>query len=201
MSASDQGLTSTNGAPVSFTTISPTIALTFVNTPATLIGNGSVIFTGTASTNGTPLTYAWAFGDGLTGNGLNAAHTYSQAGVYTATLTATDGCGFMQVKSIANAVTVYTPAHANFTAAPLSGTRPLTVVFTNTSTGDFTNSWWNFGDGLTSTLTSPTHGYTATGSYTVTLTINGPGGTDTLTVSNAITVKRFRVMLPLIIRP
>jgi PKD repeat protein len=65
-----------------------------------------VVFTGTASTNGTPLTYAWAFGDGVTGTGLNAAHTYTQPGVYTVTLTATDGCSFQQAAMVSNAVMV-----------------------------------------------------------------------------------------------
>lgn len=104
--ASDQGVTSTNGVAVSFTTITPTINVAFTRSPATLIGSGSVTFTGTASTDGTPLTYAWAFGDGTTGTGVNAAHTYTQPGTYTVTLTATDGCGFVKSSSVMNAVTV-----------------------------------------------------------------------------------------------
>jgi hypothetical protein len=67
---------------------------------------------------------------------------------------------------------------ADFTAEPLSGWAPLTVVFTNTSSGTYTTSAWDFGDSLTSTLGSPTHTYAASGSYTVTLTIAGPGGSD-----------------------
>jgi PKD repeat protein len=76
---------------------------------------------------------------------------------------------------------------ANFTAAPTSGPAPLSVVFTNTSTGVYTNSSWNFGDGGTSTQASPTHIYSAFGSYTVTLTISGMSGMDTLTRTNYIT--------------
>lgn len=197
---SDQAVTSTNGAAISFTTVTPTINAAFAHTPASLIGSGPVIFTATAGTNGTPLTYAWAFGDGATGAGVNASHTYTQSGPYTVTLTATDGCGFNQAATVSNAVTVYAPVHAAFVSSPVSGIAPVTAVFTNTSTGDFTDSLWTFGDGVTSTLPSPTHTYTSAGVYTVTLTVSGLGGTDALTVSNAITVKSYRIMLPLIRR-
>jgi uncharacterized repeat protein (TIGR01451 family) len=185
---SDQAVTSTNGAAVSFTTIKPTINVAFTNAPVTLIGSGPVVFTGTASTDGTSLAYAWAFGDGVTGTGLNASHTYTQPGVYTATLTATDGCGFMQSTTVNSAVIVYTPAHAAFASSLVSGIAPVMAIFTNTSTGDFSSSLWDFGDGMTSTLSSSTHTYASAGVYTVALTVTGLGGTDTHTVTNAVTV-------------
>jgi PKD repeat protein len=80
------------------------------------------------------------------------------------------------------------PTQADFVASPTSGAAPLTVVFTNTSTGGYTTSLWDFGDGITSTLDSPMHVYTAAGAYTVTLTVSGPGGTDTLSRTNYVTV-------------
>ncbi len=188
VTASDQAVTSTNGAALSFTTITPTIDVAFTHSPATLIGSGPVIFTGTASTDGTPLTYAWTFGDGATGTGPTTSHTYTHPGTYTVTLTATDGCGFAQAAVTSNAVIVYTPVHAAFVSSPASGIAPVTAVFTNTSTGDFANSLWDFGDGVTSTLPSPTHTYTSKGVYTVTLTASGLGGMDASTVTNAVTV-------------
>jgi PKD repeat protein len=52
-------------------------------------------------------------------------------------------------------------------------------VFTNTSTGDAPLTYlWDFGDELTSTLESPTHTFTQSGTYTVTLTVTNPYGTD-----------------------
>jgi PKD repeat protein len=75
-----------------------------------------------------------------------------------------------------------------FTASPTFGFAPLTVVFTNTSTGDCSTSLWGFGDGATSTLTNPTHVYLVPEAYTVSLAMSGPGGTDTLTRPNCITV-------------
>jgi PKD repeat protein len=88
-----------------------------------------------------------------------------------------------------NCITVYAPVRAGFTASPISGAAPLTVTFTNTSTGSYTTSLWSFGDGITSVLTSPTHTYSLPGVYTTTLTVSGPGGTDTLMRTNYITVE------------
>jgi PKD repeat protein len=90
--------------------------------------------------------------------------------------------GSVYVISLGSAAT-----HANFSASPTSGGAPLAVDFTNTSTGDYTDSLWRFGDGVTSTLDSPSHMYTAIGIYTVTLKIDGLGTTDTMTRSNYIT--------------
>ncbi len=77
---------------------------------------------------------------------------------------------------------------ADFIASPRTGVAPLTVVFTNLSTGDYASSEWDFGDGRTSTSASPTYTYTSTGVYTVTLTVSGLGGTDTATKTEYIKV-------------
>ncbi|HVP25852.1 MAG TPA: PKD domain-containing protein [Methanomicrobiales archaeon] len=67
---------------------------------------------------------------------------------------------------------------AGFSAAPLSGPAPLAVHFTDESTGDITAYAWDFGDGGTSALAGPAHTYTGPGTYTVRLTVTGPGGSD-----------------------
>lgn len=66
---------------------------------------------------------------------------------------------------------------ASFAASSYSGCRPLNVQFTNTST-NATSYSWNFGNGNTSSQASPGNIYTNQGVYTVTLTANGPGGTN-----------------------
>jgi PKD repeat protein len=82
----------------------------------------------------------------------------------------------------------FAPLGADFTASPTTGFAPLTVVFTNTSTGGYDTSQWDFGDGATGAQTNPTHVYTTSDVYTVTLTISGTSGTDTLVRTNCITV-------------
>ena len=72
--------------------------------------------------------------------------------------------------------------NANFSGTPRSGTLPLTVNFTDSSTGGAATSWyWTFGDTSTSTQQNPSHTYTSSGDFTVSLTATGPGGSDTET--------------------
>jgi PKD repeat protein len=80
------------------------------------------------------------------------------------------------------------PPTASFNAAPLTGTAPLTVNFTDTSTGTITSRSWNFGDGGTSAAQNPSHVYTTAGTFTVSLTVTGPGGSNTATRVGLITV-------------
>jgi len=77
---------------------------------------------------------------------------------------------------------------ASFTASPTSGTAPLSVQFTDTSTGSPTAWSWSFGDGATSTAQNPSHTYSAAGTYTVSLTASDASGssapaTTTITVT------------------
>jgi PKD repeat protein len=48
---------------------------------------------GSSDPDGTIASYAWTFGDGATGSGMTCAHTYTQPGTFTATLTVTDNVG------------------------------------------------------------------------------------------------------------
>ena len=77
---------------------------------------------------------------------------------------------------------------ADFTLSPVSGIRPLTVTFTDTTTSLVDTRLWHFGDGITDTDASPTHLYTDTGAYTVTLAVDGPAGGDVISRTHAITV-------------
>ncbi|MFN7975493.1 MAG: PKD domain-containing protein [Acidobacteriota bacterium] len=77
---------------------------------------------------------------------------------------------------------------ADFTGAPLSGPAPLSVQLTDRSTGTITSWAWTFGDGATATTQSPAHTYGAQGTYTVGLSVTGPGGQSTLTRPGYITV-------------
>ena len=72
------------------------------------------------------------------------------------------------------------PPVAAFNASPTNGAAPLTVTFTDTSTGSITNRFWNFGDGSTTNITATNIAHTyAAGNYDVTLTVSGVGGANT----------------------
>jgi PKD repeat protein len=78
------------------------------------------------------------------------------------------------------------PPTAAFVNQPAGGSAPLTVSFTDQSSGQITNWAWNFGDGGTSNQQNPIHVYQSPGTYLITLTVTGPGGSDT--TSRAISV-------------
>ena len=80
---------------------------------------------------------------------------------------------------------------AGFIAEPTSGEAPLEVQFTDQSTGEATSYSWDFNNDGTadSTVQNPTYTYDTKGSYTVSLTITGPGGSDTETITDYIEVK------------
>jgi alpha-tubulin suppressor-like RCC1 family protein len=69
--------------------------------------------------------------------------------------------------------------HASFTAEPVSGFVPLQVNFTNTSSGPYTSLLWDFGDGVTSTLSNPTHIYSDGSLFTPVLQISDGVSTET----------------------
>jgi PKD repeat protein len=92
------------------------------------------------------------------------------------------------------------PLHADFTAIPSAGTVPLSVTFNNASVGDYQSSYWQFGDGYTSTLTNPVHLYTTSGLYTVTLTISNTIYIDTELKVGYISVAPYRLYLPVTLR-
>ena len=80
------------------------------------------------------------------------------------------------------------PPVANFSGSPTSGTEPLTVTFTDLSTGSITDWSWTFGDGGSSSAQNPSYEYTSAGTYNVTLTVTGPGGSDGETKNGYIVV-------------
>ncbi|NWG17434.1 MAG: PKD domain-containing protein, partial [Chloroflexi bacterium] len=124
--------------------------------------------------------YSWNFGDGGTSPEANPVYTFRSPGVFNVTLTVTGPGGSSNV-SRQISVQSQTPPVAGFTQDKTSGPSPLTVKFTNTSTGNITTYAWNFGDGQTSAEQSPTHQFTAVGTYNVILTVSGPGGSSSVT--------------------
>jgi PKD repeat protein len=81
------------------------------------------------------------------------------------------------------------PPIAGFTATTTTGKTPLTVRFTDTSTGSPGEWAWDFGDGNTSNERNPSHTYNVPGSYTVRLRATNNGGSNTETKVNYITVQ------------
>lgn len=128
----------------------------------------TVHFTNTSTGTPTP-SYYWTFGDGGTSSEVNPTHEYTRVGTFTATLKATNIEG-TDSKSTDITVNGSVPV-ASFTASPKTGAIPLSVNFTNTSTGTPAPTLdWDFGDGSEhETGQYVTHEYTQSGTFTVTL--------------------------------
>jgi PKD repeat protein len=77
---------------------------------------------------------------------------------------------------------------AVFSAFPLSGVAPLSVNFTDGSTGSIDTWYWDFGDGDISSERNPTHVYEVQGTYSVSLTVTGETVSDTEAMIDYITV-------------
>ena len=78
------------------------------------------------------------------------------------------------------------PLNAAFTPNKTSGVFPLTVTFNDRSTGNVSSWSWDFGDGNTSAEQSPTHTYTASGKYNVSLQVNDGSASDSVAKTNLI---------------
>ncbi|MDD1667560.1 MAG: PKD domain-containing protein [Methanomicrobiales archaeon] len=149
----------------------------------------TVSFTDTST--GSPAHWAWDFGDGTISSGQYPSHTYTTDGSYTVTLTVGSAVG-RNYTSVTNAVRVGPIPIVSFSANQSYGVAPLTVRFTDTSSGD-PHSWaWDFGDGSPSVNQSQViHTYSSPGTYPVSLSATNTNGTGTgsprsLTVLNGL---------------
>jgi PKD repeat protein len=176
--ANASGTITRSGLITAVTTITPDFTVSATSGVAPL----TVTFTD-ASTQ-SPTAWAWDFENDSTVDATtqNPSHTYTTPGTYAVSLTATNEAG-SATETKTGFVTVLTPVVAGFTASTTSGAAPLSVTFTNTSTGATSFSWDFESDGTPdSTATNPTHVFSTGGATTVTLTATGPGGTDTETL-------------------
>ncbi len=128
----------------------------------------------------------WDFGDGDSSTDRNPAHTYSESGLYTVSLTAI-GNRTSVVKTVNDFINVTIPPLPNFSVNIIEGTFPLAVQFSDNSS--YTESVeWDFGDGDSSTERNPVHTYSEAGLYSVSLTATGNGTSVTKTVDDFINV-------------
>lgn len=186
---SNQGCIDTVSHVVTVTE-NPTASFT---TSGNICLGGPVTFTNASSISlgySGALNYQWTFGDGNSSTALSPTHTYTTSGTFTVTLTTTtdDGCS----DSFSSTVTIYPYPTPNFTVTnPCVGEPVQFTNFSSVGSGTFT-SFWDFGDGNTSTQTNPTHLYASSGTYTVALTVTSDNGcTDS--IQNSVTLRPIPV--------
>ncbi|HVM59668.1 MAG TPA: PKD domain-containing protein, partial [Verrucomicrobiae bacterium] len=162
-------------------------------TAAPTSGTVPLIVTFADTSTGTITSRSWQFGDGSVTNttATTVVYQYNTPGDDTVQLIVNGpGGSSTNVQPNLIAVASVPPPAAAFTATPTSGTVPLLVTFTDTSTGTITNRLWNFGDGSSVSVSGSTvlHQYTGSGTDTVQLAVSGPGGTSVDVQSNLIIV-------------
>lgn len=126
--------------------------------------------------DGTVAGYAWSFGDQTTGTGAKVDHTFAGAGTYPVVLTVTDDSGKTTSRTEQVSVTINQAPTASFTAACAERVCSFDGTASRDPDGQLTGFAWTFGDGTTSSASSPSHTYTTDGTYTVSLTVTDNGG-------------------------
>ncbi|HIH93808.1 TPA: PKD domain-containing protein [Methanosarcina acetivorans] len=164
----------------------------FTATPTA--GNAPLTVNFTDQSEGIVSSYSWDFdNDGnVDSTEQNPSHTYESAGNYTVSLTVSNAGGSDSELKTDYITVSSTPVEpepvAAFTADVTGGTAPLTVNFTDQSTGSPTAWAWDFGDGANSTEQNPSHTYVSAGNYTVNLTVENAAGMDFELKTNYIEV-------------
>jgi len=131
-------------------------------------------------------TWLWEFGDGSTSIEQNPSHSYAAAGTYDVKLTVTNRCGEDDITKM-EYISIYPEPIADFEAEYTGVCKLERVYFLDRS--QHAMSWdWDFGDGSTSSDRNPSHAYSATGKYTVTLTVSNPCGDDDTVKTDYITI-------------
>ena len=175
------------GAAQGATNAAPTASFTADACP-----DGACAFDASASSDsdGTITSYAWDFGDGATGSGVRANHTYTKPGTYSVQLTVTDDLGARTSVTKDVTVTINKPPVAGLTVSCTARQCDFDGSTSSDPDGSVAGYAWTFGDGSTATGKTTSHLYAAAGTYTVTLKVtDDKGAVDSVskdvTVSNA----------------
>ena len=147
------------------------------------------------SSQNSPTSWTWLFGDGAISTLQNPAHTYTTPGTYTVTLIASNSAGTNTAtyQGYVTATRAAAVPVVSFVTNISSGSAPLAVQFLDTSTNSPSSWVWSFGDGGTSGGPNPVHTYASQGAYTVTLTVTNSAGSNTTSLTNYITVSQVTV--------
>lgn len=166
----------------------------FLASDTIICRNSTVQFTATGNNAANVASYTWAFGNGNTGTGISPANTYGLAGKYDVQLILTDIAGCMDTLLKPLYIQVDGPT-AGFSPSVPGSCLQSAITFNDTSSTDGIHpiqTWiWNYGDGITDTLSAPPfqHTYSTPGTYTVSLIIvDSKGCIDSVTQNNAMII-------------
>ena len=177
LTSSVNGLQIRNSRPTPQPSATPVIARPVAAfSQSATVGDAPLTVNFFNQSSGVISSFLWNFGDGTTSSEINPVKTYVTPSLYNVTLTVNGPGGSSNVTSQVNVRGPQAP-RASFTANPTNGDAPLTVQFTDTSSGVISSWFWNFGNGQTSTERNPRTTFNNVGTFNVFLTVTGPGGT------------------------
>lgn len=127
--------------------------------------------------DGDKLNYRWDFGDGTTGEGASATHTYAKPGNYRATLTVEDGSGAACSVAVDSVNINLNQAPIAVAGQAVKACTGSTVTLDGSGSSEGMKYTWDFGDGTTGTGKMASHAYTKGGNYRATLTVDDGKGT------------------------
>ncbi|MGR7025345.1 PKD domain-containing protein [Geodermatophilus sp. URMC 62] len=165
----------------------PTAAFTSTVSGSAVTVDGA----GSTDADGRITSWAWTFGDGATGTGAQAGHTYAAPGTYPVTLTVTDDGGATAARTATVTIAAPPPNQpptASFTAGTAERTASFDASASRDADGTVTAHRWDFGDGTSGTGVRAGHDYRADGDYTVRLTVTDDDGA-TATATQRVTVR------------
>ena len=125
---------------------------------------------------GSQNTYDWNFGDGLKDQVTNPVHIYRTPGVYTVSLSSITENGCRADSTIKNLIEVYALPIGRFEPNPQVADILSPVIQFQNYSSNVATYVWNLGDNTSSTIWSPNHMYSDTGSYNITLMLVSPNG-------------------------
>ena len=180
----------------------PIAGLTASNSSPTELGQATAL-TATISA-GSNVTYTWHLGDGTLASGPLVDHTYAEAGVYTAVVTASNSVNVLTATTQIT-VTAVAPPDIPISGLVISSSAPtqlgdVTYFTATVATGTNVVYTWAFGDGSVGQGAKTSHTYTERGSYTVIVTATNAVSSVTATAEVEITGPH-QLFLPMIIRP
>jgi PKD repeat protein len=134
----------------------------------------------------------WHFGDGNQSNDTNPQHTYQEPGQYTVSLAVTNACGTQVVSQV---IVVGQAPQANFSLSQPEACAPALIQFSDVSTGLYSTRVWSFpgGSPATDTAAQPLVLYINPGSYAVSLQLQGPQGSSTLSLPAALLIRPYPI--------
>lgn len=152
--------------------------------PDTLLPNETGTFSITTNADAKqPVQVTWTFGDSNSSTGAATTHSFSDPGTYSVTAVATNNNGRFSDSRAFTVVVAPLPVPAAIVSLRANDMGPDTrtqVRFTASTNGDAPLSYsWDFGDGSSSTQSSPTNTYSNPGTYTVKLQLSNEFGSDT----------------------